>query len=381
MNLGVSEKHSTHVGLILNLVTGSVSPQFHCVYDDLFTTVPNAEYGGILDEQSFDLPKWNRVIQSGHDLTVEQEWDANGRPIPLPELNDEWLSAHERELCSQLQRERRANRQQGQQDWQDHRQRELLHEHEPPDPLPPPQPLPDPEREEQVIFNDPGLDQEDDGDDDQRDDDPQIRHSQRTARPPNRLIEGNTARRFKNENLAQYHCGREPKQKIRSGLLNEQYLQTLNWERATDTLKGGNLGAMLSQMEMQTDQATGETDEMHPMILAAKANSYDNPTWTDAMNGPNKEGYWRACETEVRTLTELKDAWEVVDRETWMNVLPSVWAFKCKRFPNGLVRKLKARFCAEGMILNPTSDDSMKVDCYVDADFASLWGVEDKQDP
>jgi hypothetical protein len=35
----------------------------------------------------------------------------------------------------------------------------------------------------------------------------------------------------------------------------------------------------------------------------------------------------------------------------------------------------------KGMILNPTSDDSMKVDCYVDADFASLWGVEDKQDP
>lgn len=31
-----------------------------------------------------------------------------------------------------------------------------------------------------------------------------------------------------------------------------------------------------------------------------------------------------------------------------MNVLPSVWAFKCKRFPDGLVRKLKARFCVRG---------------------------------
>jgi hypothetical protein len=31
-----------------------------------------------------------------------------------------------------------------------------------------------------------------------------------------------------------------------------------------------------------------------------------------------------------------------------MNVLPSTWAFKCKRFPDGRVRKLKARFCVRG---------------------------------
>ena len=31
-----------------------------------------------------------------------------------------------------------------------------------------------------------------------------------------------------------------------------------------------------------------------------------------------------------------------------MNVLPSTWAFKCKRYPDGSVRKLKARFCVRG---------------------------------
>ena len=31
-----------------------------------------------------------------------------------------------------------------------------------------------------------------------------------------------------------------------------------------------------------------------------------------------------------------------------MEVLPSTWALKCKRFPDGLVRKLKARFCVRG---------------------------------
>ena len=31
-----------------------------------------------------------------------------------------------------------------------------------------------------------------------------------------------------------------------------------------------------------------------------------------------------------------------------MNVIQSTWAFKCKRFPDGLIKKFKARFCARG---------------------------------
>ena len=42
------------------------------------------------------------------------------------------------------------------------------------------------------------------------------------------------------------------------------------------------------------------------------------------------------------------EAWEVVDREEGMNVIDSIWAFKLKRFPDGLIKKFKARFCARG---------------------------------
>ena len=37
--MGASPMHSSTVGLIRNLQTGSVTPQFHCVYDDFFETV------------------------------------------------------------------------------------------------------------------------------------------------------------------------------------------------------------------------------------------------------------------------------------------------------------------------------------------------------
>ena len=31
-----------------------------------------------------------------------------------------------------------------------------------------------------------------------------------------------------------------------------------------------------------------------------------------------------------------------------MNVIDSIWAFKLKRYPDGVVKKFKARFCARG---------------------------------
>jgi hypothetical protein len=58
-------------------------------------------------------------------------------------------------------------------------------------------------------------------------------------------------------------------------------------------------------------------------------------------------GYWKAAQKEMGTLRS-KEAWDAVGKEPWMNVLPGTWAFKCKRYPNGLIKKLKARFCVCG---------------------------------
>ena len=69
---------------------------------------------------------------------------------------------------------------------------------------------------------------------------------------------------------------------------------------------------------------------IHPIMLQAKAagSKEDNPNWWKAMNGPFAAEYWQAACVEVETLKEM-DAWEVIDREDGMNVLPSTWAFKC----------------------------------------------------
>ena len=99
---------------------------------------------------------------------------------------------------------------------------------------------------------------------------------------------------------------------------------------------------------------SGTTEELivnyvHPLFLSAKsaASKEDNPNWRQAMQGPFADEYWDAMRVEISTL-ESMGAWEIVDRKDDMNVIDSTWAFKCKRYPDGLIKKFKARFCARG---------------------------------
>jgi hypothetical protein len=86
---------------------------------------------------------------------------------------------------------------------------------------------------------------------------------------------------------------------------------------------------------------------IHPLFLRAHsaASKEDNPGWQEATQGKSTDDYWKAMEVEIFTLESI-DAWEVVDHKNDINVINSTWAFKCKRYPDGLIKKFKARFCA-----------------------------------
>ena len=88
--------------------------------------------------------------------------------------------------------------------------------------------------------------------------------------------------------------------------------------------------------------------EPHALSAKTRSNAEDNPTYDEAMRGPHADEYYDACRTELKTLVEDLDCWELVLRTPDMNVLPSTWAFKCKRYPDGRIKKFKARFCARG---------------------------------
>jgi hypothetical protein len=103
---------------------------------------------------------------------------------------------------------------------------------------------------------------------------------------------------------------------------------------------------------------TWETDEIYisevtdPRILAARSSATkyneDNPSWDTATKGPFQAEFWQAMRVELNTLVNKFKCWDLVERLPEMNVLPSTWAFKIKSFPDGSVKKFKARFCARG---------------------------------
>ena len=88
-------------------------------------------------------------------------------------------------------------------------------------------------------------------------------------------------------------------------------------------------------------------DCLNPALLATMADKDDNPTCNEAMASPDAAGFIEAMKLEVRTSDELR-VFDVVNKPTHRKVLSGVWAFKRKRYPDGSVKKLKARYCARG---------------------------------
>ena len=86
LNLGWSPKHASSVPLVLNLTTGKVSPQFHIVYDDWFSTVSSMNGG---EEEPLDGDTWSNLLMNQRFQVLFDEQD----PV---ELDDVWLSEIER---------------------------------------------------------------------------------------------------------------------------------------------------------------------------------------------------------------------------------------------------------------------------------------------
>ena len=91
LNMGFSKMHSSLVSSILNQSTGSISPQFHVVFDDLFSTVHANE--------SETPREWSKLISmpsARFQTAVEDSAEL--------ELADEWLTPTELESRMQQQR-------------------------------------------------------------------------------------------------------------------------------------------------------------------------------------------------------------------------------------------------------------------------------------
>jgi len=309
--VGISHVHSTNVPLVLNLTTGHISPQFHVVFDDLFSTVSSLNI-------SDDPPEnWETIF---HESRFETKFDKHTNFT----LADEWLEpddiSRRRLLLKESKIFPRLNLPPDELPNQRESKFVSLPFVPPPVPIiipatmpPPPASIPifppeKPPSPEIAIFP-PNI--------------PSPRRSTRSTRGigPTRFVPG--------------------------GYLSNAFFAGLvecSEVSASDS-------AMDYMCAVMTDPVTGLLECSDPLIYAAMARKMDpdNPRYHEAMSGPDSELFREAMVTEVTALTK-KNTWTLVPRSSVINhkVLPGTWAFKRKLFPDGHVRKCKARFCVRG---------------------------------
>ena len=348
--LGASSQHSRHIGLIRNLRTGNVTPQFHVVYDERFHTVAGAD-------QPIAADTWFTLFTYARDYHLYED------DIP-PDLHDHWMEGPLGPgVGPQLPipvgpvpfaqpnpmpppgapavvgeqppnpnpnpnpEDNNPNENQNPNNNPQHLEQDDTIVFEPDD---------DHDNEQQwQLFEDYGLDQDDPSTegDSSTEGDADLPIAQRLNRP-NR---GQT-NRYNDyvTHVAEMHYG-------------DGFLAAMEWDSMPMSSQAKAL-ALFSELHRDYD-LPDEEPAMTPFALAVKANDEDTPNFNQAMNGPDAEGYRDAMDKEIDELAK-KEAWTLVDiaeaQKAGTTIIGTTWAFKRKRYPDGSVKKLKARICVRG---------------------------------
>ena len=316
--LGYSSVHSSDVPLILNLTTGSISPQYHVVFDDTFSTVISLS----LEE---DPPEfWNDVDLDDYVSRIHLDEDTPAT------LADEWLTPSELE-------ERRRSSTRSQQIRQSFPVTAPLEE--PPNtsvsleesktPSSPPSDTPT-SRAKVVSFSD-----------------------TTTATTPTTLpsVTPNAG-----TGVSSTSSPRRSTRVTKGTFQSTKYVPVF-LSSILDPTRTHHESELAYLADLSTDFDTEEYHCTDPRAYAAKhkINDPDMPTYTNALSGPHSEEYMAAMKKEVKQLIKQK-TWTAIHRkdvpttDTGQSrpILRGTWAFKLKRLPDGSPSKFKARYCVRG---------------------------------
>jgi hypothetical protein len=384
--LGFSSSHSTSVSLILNIQTGSISPQFHVVFDEKFTTVSSGHVVSDRHEAILDL-----LRQPGsRENLLDDIWD----PLedgPAPELSDEWLNPNE--ISAKESRLRNHLR--------DHRDRHRFDSDSPPlvdlSPLnssptlsdtntpssgelttdtphwgeSPSAATPASGESTTLEWGEPLFDDSSHTDDpspvptsvdtpsvDPVDPSPTpaLRRSSRTRTPTDKFLNpldsSNLDFRRKHVLFADIPALSFP---------NDLTLQTIhaaNWN--DDVYQDPCLQPFQHLLNVTVDPFTMETYVLHPLLFKSQVDALDNPRYRDVASldheDPESQLWKEAMNKELQQLHD-KGTYEIVAKDTVQGkIIPTTWVFKRKRLPDGTIYKYKARLCIRGDLQAPQLD-------------------------
>ena len=303
--LGHSPCHAGSVALILNPRTLHVSPQFHIVFDDEFTTVP-------FMRNEDEPPHWAKLVKESSELATDQEyelakeWTSQGNIISdegAPTLGNEGAPStdtSENEGAEPIYRDRMRNGR---------------------------------------ILDSEDSDGEDDNDDFSTS---SVSEGDANAESDKQMpkltsLDETTLRRSKRiankRSLFSMIC------LVSTALVtphvshpNSIFNQTFNhWEKVNQHFDG-------------------TLNDFHPLAFVSTATDNESYTVKQMLQQEDAPSFIEAMKKEVED-HEKREHWEIVPRSTMTSgkkTIMMVWSFKRKRYPDGRINKHKARLCAHG---------------------------------
>ena len=308
--VGLSKKHAASIPLVLNLTSLAIFAQFHVIFDDWFTTVASS-----LEED--EVPEWWDNLFD--DSRFQYRFDDND-PV---QIDKEWLSEQEKAHL----------------EFEKQRQRVL----------PPPAVRPEGDytpRSEGEEDTNPVSSFE-------KEREPVSPPTMEVANePPGLHLPPEPAPSLPVEPLSPPPISghRRYPDRVRKPVDRLSFSAFIETQSAFIAEISNPLAQRAAHQDLLCfDPDTGERDSSNPSLWAYAASKADPDTlrYHEAMSSMDAEGFKEAMAVEIDSLTKL-ETWSIMKRDNSKNILQGTWAFKRKRFPDGRVRKLKARFCVRG---------------------------------
>ena len=307
--MGLSNRHATTVPLVLNPSTGYITPQFHVVFDDWFSTIATS----VEDVPDFTSTEWDQLFGESRYQYTEDETEEN---MESPTATDE---VHRSKYENRL----------------DHIH-QSMDRHIPDDPLPIPTPptLP-PVSSHSAPVAEPTLPSEG------------VPHTPVAAPLPQR----------ENTVLTPIAEQDPPSPPVMTPLKSatpkrEQPPPEPTPPSSFRTSRRSGRTIRPPQRYVQDANLASLAPSYQPndllSMMKASISDPDTLSYDEAMRDNDIDRWKEAAENEIRELEE-KGTWtEVPKSEATTRILPGTWVFKRKRSPDGEIRKYKARYCVRG---------------------------------
>jgi hypothetical protein len=318
--LGYSSQHSNNVHLVLNLETGKISPQYHLVFDDTFSTV--------YSDGAFDADVWNSLVTSNlelHDNAPSQlpssfefiDTPSNGGRESGP------ISDQEADVLSFIDNlPPTSDLPPAPSDPHDHqpssaangpastfRSPLTTNRSLPSRPTEGGRPSSSPEGASTLPSSArEGAPSSTEGD---------LRRSSRSRKPVDKLNLLNSTSNVDPKMFEMFDstpCPKGSKQitfrkndqpsRVTREAINQQFLSELRWDQFTHTCTTthSSLGSFISEHRRSLSQSN-LLNYLNPAALITLANKEDNPTFKEAMSGPDAAGFITAMEAEIMTFS------------------------------------------------------------------------------